>query len=627
MGLLCSKGFPKEYEDIIAGVRKKQPKTGENNAPVIEEVTAAEPPAPKPVVQQRKEDVLINNLLQRAKAGGEEERIAAAMAAAPEVDASDLRSEASEVSNNDERMQRLKKMLGNRGSSSSNIVPPAADDDDDETQAFDRREHLRKLQALLGTTGPASSSNAPPPVVEEAIDTAATYSASRPVITGPAEFDARRSPVNTGPSELDTLKAQGHSEEVVREAARLGLTLPSTASTAEEDKAYGAIDVHIGDMLGAPADRRPAAWERQPDSGRPSLEGPGSGRPSFTNRPSLGPSQRPSLEGGRPSLEGGRPSVTRYMGTVIGDWESRETNTAYPGRLQRDLSDISEVDATDVSGARAGRLSLQPSNAADAASTVSALAASRDSFGTLAGSPLQRTPGAESRSSFGNSKPTLRSVTEFAGAQRNSFGGLQPQRSTFGGAAETLPRESYTGGTLASERESFNVSKPSWQSSDLAKSTIRPRESLGGAPAHEQHGLVEPQRESFAGINSYPRKSFGEPASSPYANSDGTGMMLPPWRNIDEATLQPQQQQQQHEGHEVASTGRWGNERGQGAAQRNSFGGAAAMRDTFGMSAAATPPRESFGGVAARAPQQDEISMRVADGDRPAPKRRAKVAS
>jgi len=53
-GALCAKGFPKEYEHIIAAARKIQQKGGESSAPVVEEITVAdgpeEPPKPKPVV-------------------------------------------------------------------------------------------------------------------------------------------------------------------------------------------------------------------------------------------------------------------------------------------------------------------------------------------------------------------------------------------------------------------------------------------------------------------------------------------------------------------------------------------------------------------------------------------------
>jgi len=630
MGLLCSKGFPKEYEDIIAGARKKPQKTGESTTPAVEEIdvadtpkSAAEPPKPKPVEQRREEDVLLSNVLQRAKAGGQRERIAAAMASTDEVDVADLKSEDEEADNSDERVQRVRKLLGGKGPTSSIATSPAADEEEEEEARIrDRYEHLHQLQMLLGGTGPTSSSNAPPPAA--------------------MEEKQSHSPVNSGSSGLDTLKAQGYSEEVMRRAARLGLPLPSTE---EEDQEYDATDAYMDDLLGIPAGKRPAAWEPQPDSGRPSFEGPNSGRPllddpssgrpSLANRPSLGTaSQRQSLEGGRPTLGAESSTATPYMGKVIGGWASIDADKSGVGDMQRVLPDIREAGASDTLGAGAARMSLQPSSATSAANSLTAFPASRDSFGASAGSPLQQGWATQPRGSLGNSKATVGSVTEMSEAQRNSFGGSLSQHNSFGGATELPPRDSYAAGTLAAERDSFNMSRPPWQTSDVAKLNVQPRESFGGAAPHTRHGPMTamPQRESFGGTKAYQRHSFGEPAPSSNVNSNGTTTMLPPWQNFDEATSQqPQQQQQRQQQHPesygVASMGRWGNGGRQGAAQQNNFGGAAAMLDSFGRAAAAAPPRESFGRVAARAPQQAEVSTRVADGDRPAPKRRAKVAS
>merc|ERR1719195_209488 len=59
---------------------------------------------------------------------------------------------------------------------------------------------------------------------------------------------------------MASLKAMGHSEQVVKAAARLGVPLPSTK---EEDEAYGTLDAYIDDVLGVPDSKRPKEWRQR----------------------------------------------------------------------------------------------------------------------------------------------------------------------------------------------------------------------------------------------------------------------------------------------------------------------------------------------------------------------------
>lgn len=299
MGMACVKALPTEHEDILGRRAKKnqlkQQQAVKDEAD-LDEAGAATPRAQKP--KKREEPNLIADILKRAKAGSEQDRLAAALAAAPDAA------------------------------------------DENSSSGGEQEAGGPSLELLLG--GPASESYS---------------SAARPKVLAPPAGRAPHGSLSTAsrlPQAVESLKALGHSERIVRAAARLGVPLPSTK---EEDEKYGFIDEYIDDLLGVPPSKRPADWKRPTASeteaalrglppsiiyedgrhGPPrevimrpreyeheylqdkklaqvletDVQVPTSGRPSLTGRP--------SLLGGQRSTLGGQ-EVPDYLSAVINGW-------------------------------------------------------------------------------------------------------------------------------------------------------------------------------------------------------------------------------------------------------------------------------------------------------------------
>jgi len=446
MGHACARGLPNEYEEAIAGRLngKWQPKRANKTAPAKEPTDSenviennqdvkGKPQQTEAQARQLEDDDFVNNLLRRANAGGSEERVAAAIAAAPEVhDDGD-----SDVSEDDGKVQRL---LGGAFPASSSTAPVAVQDA--MLELMNGRERLAQPQQLE----------------LKHMDLSAN----------------KKCPGSHGTSGLASLKAMGHSEQVVRAAARLGVLLPSTK---EEDEAYGSLDAYVDDLLDIPHSQRPKGWQQRPSivdseaalTGREPAIIFGDGR----RGPALDPAaQRESMrekqlaqvletnvsvpDSGRPSLVGrpsvaGRPSWTAgatapYLGNVLDGWasidgeEAETKNQAPPDPAVRILPEINTLGALGVGAGAAGEVSRShPGNETAPAAMQQPAAGPRGSFGKAMG--MLR--GAAPQNSFGTGKAPSVQDSSGASAQRATFGGMpSAPRDSSGGAGTALPRGS-----------------------------------------------------------------------------------------------------------------------------------------------------------------------------------------
>jgi len=432
MGHACAKGFPIEYEEAIAGRLngKWRPNHANTTAPA-KETTGSEvdeesnnsvngkPQQMKPQVHKFEDDDFINSLLGRANAaGGNQERLTASLAAAPDVH----------------------------------------DDGDSEASEDDG-----KIHRLLGGPFPAKSSIAPVSMQDAMLDF--MNGREREKLTQPQKLDPRSKSGGDGPLGMASLKAMGHSEQVVRAVARLGVPLPSTR---KEDEVYGTLDAIVDDVLGVPHSRRPKGWQQRPsivdseaaltgkipdmifEDGRrgpplhlsaqresirekqlaqvleTNVSVPDSGRPSLVGRPSVV---------GRASWSAG--ATKPYLGNVLDGWSSIDGDEA--GDKQQALPDqaakiLPEIDTLGALGAgAAGGVPRSHLGSAATASPQQPAPAPRGSFGKAMGMLRGATP----RNSFGTGTTTAARDSSDASAQRPTIGGMPAAPRDGSGAAGT----------------------------------------------------------------------------------------------------------------------------------------------------------------------------------------------